>query len=398
MEVVEYATTKYGKPSALYRGYRFRCRRMGANGNKYWVCTRHDVKCKSTLTTDTTGEFVKWSGEHDHPPDIAKCEVTKAIASMRKRARDEPHIPVQQIYNAEAAKLTSNGLDFVTNIPRFHSVKHGLYYQRHLLMPNLPTQREDIVLEGVYTKTMDGKDFLAFDSQPQNRIVGYATADNLRLLCESTDVQCDGTFKTAPKLFHQLYTLHVSLGTGNNTETVPVMYALLPDKRKETYRELFKKINLKCEDLGLQFNPPKLRLDYEPAPISVVNELYPGCQLSGCNFYFNQCLWRKLQNVGLSVQYARKESVVREHVRSVAALPHLCPADVHEGWMALMEVCPTDEFPQLVMFNDYFVETQKKKKHIVTDQRLAVLKHEYDSGRRAVLNFLRAAGHLLKLE
>ena len=51
-----------------------------------------------------------------------------------------------------------------------------------------------------------------------------------------------------------------------------------------------------------------------------------------------------------------KESVVREHVRSVAALAHVRLADVHEGWMALMEVCPTEEFPQLVMFNDYFVE------------------------------------------
>ena len=224
-------------------------------------------------------------------------------------------------------------------------------------MPNLPTQREDIVLEGVYTKTMDGKDLLAFDSQPQNRIIGYATVDNLRLLCESTDMQCDDTCKTTPKRFPQLYTLHVSLGTGNNMETVPVMYALFPDKRKETHKDLFQKINLKCEDLGLQFNPPKLILDYDLAPISVVNELYPGCQLSGYNFHFNQCLWRNLQNVGLSVQYAQKKSLVREHVRSVVALAHLRPADVHEGWMALLEVCPTEEFPQQVMFNDYFVET-----------------------------------------
>ena len=57
------------------------------------------------------------------------------------------------------------------------------------------------------------------------------------------------------------------------------------------------------------------------------------------------------------MQYAQKESVVCEHVRSVAALVHLRPADVHEGWMALMEVCPTAEYPQLVMFNDYYVET-----------------------------------------
>ena len=36
-----------------------------------------------------------------------------------------------------------------------------------------------------------------------------------------------------------------------------------PDKRKETYRDLFLNINSKCEDLGVMFNPPKLRLDYE---------------------------------------------------------------------------------------------------------------------------------------
>ena len=177
---------------------------MGTNGNKYWVCTKYDAKCTSMLTNDVTGEFVKWIGEHHHPPDNAKCEVTKAIASMRKRARGEPHIPVQQIYNAEATELTVSRLDFVINTPHFHSAKHGLYYQRHLLMPNLPTQREDIMLEGVYMKTMDGKDVLAFDNQPQNIIIGYATVDNLRLLCELTDVQCDDTFKTAPKFIHQL--------------------------------------------------------------------------------------------------------------------------------------------------------------------------------------------------
>ena len=185
---------------------------------------------------------------------------------------------------------------------------------------------KDIVLEGVYTKTMDGKDCLAFDSQPQNRIIGYATVDNLCLLFESTDVQCDCTYKAAPKLVHQRYTLHDSFVTGNNTVTVTVIYALLPDKRKETYRDFFQKINLKCEHLGLHLNPPKRRLDY----VSVVNELYPGCQLSGCNFHFNQCLWRKPQNVGLCVQYDQNESVVREHARSVAALSHLRPADVND--------------------------------------------------------------------
>ena len=118
--------------------------RYDINDNNYWVWTRYDIKCKSTLTTNEAGVFTKWRGEYDHPPDVAQCEVTKAISTMRKRAREKPLVQVQQIYNAEAAKPTSSGLDFVTNIPRLHSVKHGEYNQRHLQLANLPTRREDV--------------------------------------------------------------------------------------------------------------------------------------------------------------------------------------------------------------------------------------------------------------
>ena len=122
---------------------------------------------------------------------------------MKKRAREEPFTPVQQIYNTEASKLIDRGLDLVTNIPRFHTVKHALYNQRHLDMPSLPVSRMEIALSGDYKVTEDGKNFLAFDTEEESRIIGFATDDNLRLLCSSN------TVKPAPKMFYQLYTLHV---------------------------------------------------------------------------------------------------------------------------------------------------------------------------------------------
>ena len=102
-----------------------------------------------------------------------------------------------------------------------------MYNQRCLHLPNISTRREDIWLEGNYNKTLDcqivkGKKILAFDN---HRIIAFATEDNLHILCESTDVQSDNTFKTVPKLFHQLYTLHVSVGSGSSLETLPVVYA-----------------------------------------------------------------------------------------------------------------------------------------------------------------------------
>ena len=40
---------------------------------------------------------------------------------------------------------------------------------------------------------------------------------------------------------------------------------LLPDKRKQMYRDLFMQINAKCQNFGLEFNPQKIRLDFESA-------------------------------------------------------------------------------------------------------------------------------------
>ena len=54
-----------------------------------------------------------------------------------------------------------------------------------------------------------------------------------------------------------------------------------------------------------------------------------------------------MQNIGVSVQYAQADGAVLEHVRSVAALAHLPPADILEGWLALMGECSIDVHLQL---------------------------------------------------
>ena len=111
MNVLEYATTQFGNPSATYKGRMFRC----------------------TMITNGVGDYVKWRGEHDNPPDVDQCELTKAISVMMKCAREVPLTLFQQIYNFDAATLTSHGLDCVTDIPLLHSVKHGLYNERVFL-------------------------------------------------------------------------------------------------------------------------------------------------------------------------------------------------------------------------------------------------------------------------
>ena len=69
-----------------------------------------------------------------------------------------------------------------------------------------------------------------FDSgSGMDRILMLTTDENLDFLCQSVRLCGDVTFKAAPKLWTQLYTIHGQ----KNGFTVPCVFALLPDKRKE---------------------------------------------------------------------------------------------------------------------------------------------------------------------
>lgn len=68
---------------------------------------------------------------------------------------------------------------------------------------------DEIVLDGEFSLTAKGERFLFFDNESEsNRIVIFATNENLNVLAQCNAIFCDGTFGIVPKMFEQLYTLH----------------------------------------------------------------------------------------------------------------------------------------------------------------------------------------------
>lgn len=70
----------------------------------------------------------------------------------------------------------------------------------------------------------------------------------------------DGTFKSAPNLFTQLFTVHGLFPDGWH---LPLFYGLLPGKMTTLYKNLFEE--LRTRDLGTlpaAVNPPRLRASY----------------------------------------------------------------------------------------------------------------------------------------
>ena len=60
----------------------------------------------------------------------------------------------------------------------------------------------------------------------EDRILIYASPEQLKVLQESKDFLVDGTFKVVPEVFYQLYIIHALY----RDHVVPVVYALLRKK------------------------------------------------------------------------------------------------------------------------------------------------------------------------
>ena len=121
----------------------------------------------------------------------------------------------------------------------------------------------------------------------------FSTRHNLQLLSQSQEWFSDGTFSTAPLLFEQLYTLHV---VQYNT-VVPVVYALLSNKTRDTYTKFIHA--LKILQPGLR--PQQLMCDFEQAALQAFSNEFPGIQTTGCFFHLSQSVWRRVQTEGLKV-------------------------------------------------------------------------------------------------
>ena len=84
----------------------------------------------------------------------------------------------------------------------------------------------------------------------------------------------DGTFKTTPPHFTQLYTIHATRPEppdNKPSKAVPLIFLLLPDKSEATYFRAFQQLN----NLLAQWAPERIMVDYEKAAINALHRMGP---------------------------------------------------------------------------------------------------------------------------
>ncbi|XP_054709080.1 uncharacterized protein LOC129218781 [Uloborus diversus] len=182
-------------------------------------------------------------------------------------------------------------------------------------------------------------------------IHAFCSLESLEILCSSEKIFLDGTFKLAPKLFCQLYTLHGSF----KGKIFPLVYSFLPNKTKATYLTLFKNLKIQAEKFGFKFQPPSAMLDFEAGAINALEEVFPFINVKGCYFHYSQAIWRKVQELGLVKNYVNSEET-RTWIRRIIALPLVPMDEVSEAFLLLLEDAPQQTRAVRKMI-DYVVDT-----------------------------------------
>jgi hypothetical protein len=123
----------------------------------------------------------------------------------------------------------------------------------------IPPSLETMTIPQQYQVTHSDEPFLLYDSgiDRSNRILIYSTETNLRALTTTGHWFADGTFKVAPELFYQVFTIHALV----DNNIMPCVYALLLKKIEDAYFEMFQQLL----HLKPTLHPRTLMIDYEVA-------------------------------------------------------------------------------------------------------------------------------------
>ena len=231
---LEFVKSQKGADHLVYEGYRF-VKDKVTEIKTMWKCVNYKVDgCRGRAHT-YDGEVAYHSNNHTCAPDIVKVKVKATLAEIKRLAVETSNTPT-----AILAKATDGMAAEITGgLPTIPSMTKEIKYQR--IKEEFPTATPqcltDLVIPDRYKRTKRDEPFLLYGSGPsEDRILFFSTQRDLGFLKNSKELFGDGTFKTAPLLFEQIYTLHAKL----ENQVIPLLCALTNRRTTETYVRMLK--------------------------------------------------------------------------------------------------------------------------------------------------------------
>ncbi|OXA37222.1 hypothetical protein Fcan01_28022 [Folsomia candida] len=218
---MEFTKTKRGKPLLIFDGYTLIKEADGSNGKVIYRCTEYTSnKCLGRCHSDSKS-ITLHSDNHNHAPSHAK------IGTIRRVRRN--------------------------NCTNFN-----------------PSCLEDLEIPEEFQITDQGDQFVCYDSgmlDNRERVIIFATNENINILKKCSQWYSDGTFKTSPPLFNQLFIVH---GKINDATLLPLVYCLMTHRSQKSYSLVFNFLVDKLDG----YEPQSMMSDFELAPRNAFSQAF----------------------------------------------------------------------------------------------------------------------------
>ena len=176
------------------------------------------------------------------------------------------------------------------------------------------------------------------DEDEIDRILVFGSKNHLRKLHQSTTWYIDGTFQIAPEIFTQIVIIH----GGYAGKALVFVYALLPNKRQESYEVILRSVLQQFSEYDWYNSEPSVVIcDFEMSIIRAVERVFRHTTLRLCFFHLNQSSWRKIQELGLQVVYSDENDItIRQFFGGLLSLAFFPVEDVPECLRTFLQTTP----------------------------------------------------------
>jgi len=341
------------KPKIIARGYLLiqdKC-----NDNRYyWRCeSKHVLHCKGRAITELENEehILKKFTEHNHAPEPSRVNVVQTLNTIREVATHTHDKPVQIIQDT----VINMPQDSSYYMPNKEALRKQINRTRNKNILSQAQSLQDIDVPTHLRTTMNGDQFLAKEIDlGEDKMMIFCTTSNLQHLQEAEYWIMDGTFKTVPTLFHQLYTIHASVGGEDNSRVFPMVYVLMTNRSEELYKRLFEELIELGNQADLDLSPSIIITDFEQAVINATRSEFPDSTHKCCFFHLCQNLWKRIQSEGLANEYSSDEnfSIKLRHITALAFLP---PSEIPAAFDQVKLLLPANAAGVIEYFENNYV-------------------------------------------
>ena len=272
----------------------------------YWRCWRKN--CRSALKTnvfDLDDEnavitIINDNNNHNHPVDNRSIAEADAVNAMKTAIVRQPTVPVKRIYDQTLVQIFQKAGVNGPPVPDFHAIRSSLCRTKAAQCPPIPQGIQDVRIAGAFAQTYLGERYL-LELNNGEGVAIFTTDAQLATMANCTTIYVDGTFRTAPFPYRQVFTIHGEyMG-----RIVNLAAALLTGKSEHHYDVLFNVILRELQRVigGAQLRVQLIVTDFELAVFNSVRNHFPNVTLGGCYFHFVKNLWKHIQDLGLSPAY-----------------------------------------------------------------------------------------------